>query len=93
MCGWLVAQPLAPLKKALFHRALIHSELNDFEWAIKDYSSLLEVDPEHKLAHANRGVIFINLNRIEEGCADLKKAKALGDKSPAILELIPKHCQ
>ncbi|MCB0481201.1 MAG: tetratricopeptide repeat protein [Flavobacteriales bacterium] len=79
--------------KALFHRALINSEMQEFNDALADYTRVLNLDPKHTMAYANRGVILINLGKIEDGCADLKKAKELGDNSPAVKELIPVHCQ
>lgn len=80
-------------KKALFHRALIHSELQEFNEALEDYNTLLSLDQNHKIALANRGVLYINLGHDELGCKDMLKAKELGDNSPAIKELIPLHCQ
>ena len=80
-------------KKALFHRALIHSELQEFNEALDDYNTLLTLDQNHKIALANRGVIHINLGNDELGCKDMLMAKELGDNSPAIKELIPLHCE
>lgn len=78
--------------KAIMNRALLLNDLQRFKGALEDLSHAIKIndqDPESRLL---RGIININLGYIEEGCVDLKRAKELGDKSAAILELIPMHC-
>lgn len=66
--------------------------LKDIEGSIKDYDKAILLNPNYAAAYANRGVAKINLlttkgviqptkEQTKDACEDLKKAKALGDKT------------
>jgi tetratricopeptide (TPR) repeat protein len=71
----------------------------DSKNAIKEYDKIIELDPSIKEVYANRGTEKINLyNResqkdkklLASACADLKKAKTMGDNS--VDDLLFIHC-
>jgi tetratricopeptide (TPR) repeat protein len=75
-----------------FNRGAAKGMLMNSEGSIKDYDKAIELKPDYMEAYANRGVAKINLlttkgniqptkEQTSDGCADLKKAKQLGDKS------------
>jgi tetratricopeptide (TPR) repeat protein len=75
-----------------FNRGAAEGMLMNSEGSIKDYDKAIELNPDYMEAYANRGVAKINLltkkgniqptkEQTTDACADLKKAKQLGDKS------------
>ena len=55
--------------------------LKDYYGAISDYSKAIELSPNDIQTYINRANIKIeNIGDLNGGCADLKKARALGDK-------------
>lgn len=62
----------------LFDQAEHYYIIGDYETAIDSYTEALKLDDHHREALYNRGVIYIKLERIEEGLADLSKAGELG---------------
>ena len=75
-----------------FNRGAAKAMLMNSTDAIKDYDKAIELKPDYMEAYANRGVSKINLltkkgniqptkEQTNDGCADLKKAKQLGDKT------------
>lgn len=84
-----------------FNRASCKGMLRNIQGAIKDYDKAIELKPGYKEAYANRGVEKINLlttkgtitpskEQTKDACADLKKAKQLGDN--AVDDMIFIHC-
>lgn len=94
---------LAPKdSEAYFNRASAKGMLMDVAGSIKDYDEAIEINPDYMEAYANRGVAKINIltskgniqptkEQTSDGCADLKKAKQLGDKS--VDDLIFIYCE
>lgn len=84
---------LAPKdSEAYFNRAAAKGMLMDVSGSIKDYDKAIEINPNYMEAYANRGVAKINIltsngniqltkEQTSDGCADLKKARQLGDKT------------
>lgn len=84
---------LAPKdSEAYFNRAAAKGMIMDVAGSIKDYDKAVEINPNYMEAYANRGVAKINMLTVKgniqptkeqtsDGCADLKKAKQLGDKT------------
>ena len=84
---------LAPKdSEAYFNRAAAKGMIKDVTGSIKDYDKAIEFNANYMEAYANRGVAKINLlttkgniqpskEQTSDGCADLKKAKQLGDKT------------
>jgi tetratricopeptide (TPR) repeat protein len=78
--------------EAYFNRATAKGMNMDVAGSIKDYDKAIEINPNYMEAYANRGVAKINMlttkgniqptkEQTSDACADLKKAKQLGDKS------------
>lgn len=78
--------------EAYFNRAAAKGMIMDIAGSIKDYDKAIEINPNYMEAYANRGVAKINMlttkgniqptkEQTSDGCADLKKAKQLGDKT------------
>lgn len=78
--------------EAYFNRAAAKGMIMDVAGSIKDYDKAIEFNPNYMEAYANRGVAKINMlttkgniqpskEQTSDGCADLKKAKQLGDKT------------
>ena len=78
--------------EAYFNRAVAKGMIRDATGSIKDYDNAIKLNPNYTEAYANRGVAKINLltskgnieptkKKTNDGCADLKKAKQLGDKT------------
>ena len=84
---------LAPKdSEVYFNRAAAKGMIMDVAGSIKDYDKAIELNPNYTEAYANRGVSKINMlttkgniqptkEQTSDGCADLKKAKQLGDKT------------
>lgn len=80
------------ISELYFNRGCAKGMIMKSEDAIKDYDKAIELKPDYMEAYANRGVSKINLlttngnirpskDQTTDGCADLKKAKKLGDKT------------
>ena len=85
-----------------FDRGAAKGMLMNTEGSIKDYDKAIQLKPDYKEAYANRGVAKINLlttkgniqptkEQTIDGCADLKKAKELGDNS--VDDMIFAYCE
>jgi tetratricopeptide (TPR) repeat protein len=75
-----------------FNRGVSKGMIMDRQGSIKDYDKAIELNPDYKEAYANRGVAKINLlttggnikptkEQTKDACADLQKAKQLGDNT------------
>jgi tetratricopeptide (TPR) repeat protein len=84
-----------------FERGASKDMIMDSQGSIKDYDKAIELKPDYMEAYANRGVAKINLLRkkgpitltkeqTNDPCADLKRAKQLGDN--AVDDMIFVHC-
>ena len=60
-------------------RGWTYSRLKQYSRAIKDYDNAIDLNPSYAVAYYNRGLAYISWGRINQGCADLKKACNLGD--------------
>jgi tetratricopeptide (TPR) repeat protein len=87
--------------EAYFNRAAAKGMIMDVTGSIKDYDKAIELNPNYMEAYANRGVAKINLltskgniqptkEQTSDACADLKKAKQLGDNT--VDDMIFIHC-
>lgn len=94
---------LAPtFAEAYFLRGTAKSNLLDVDGSIADYDFAIKYRPDYMEAYANRGVQRINkipvkdkvgkkIKCLEEPCADLLKAKELGDNS--VDDMIYLYCK
>jgi tetratricopeptide (TPR) repeat protein len=60
-----------------FNRANLYFDIQKFENAIDDYSSVIERN-EYPVAYYNRGLCYLQLGLKQEGCNDIKKSAELG---------------
>lgn len=96
---------LAPTDaEAYFLRASTKNQAFDFEGAVADYDLAIQYKPKYQEAYAGRGVAKIklvpateknvNATCLESPCADLLKAKKMGDASlEEVLILYCKECK
>ncbi len=63
---------------ALFNRAGTYIKSSEFEKALIDLNVIIKLKPELGIAYLNRGIVYENLFRLNDACADWKKAANLG---------------
>lgn len=61
-----------------------------WDWAVKDYSMSLDLDPSNSDAWLNKGISLLNRGNNIDACYDFKKAFSLGNKRAT--ELISRNC-
>lgn len=54
-----------------------------WEWAIRDYSMSLDLQPENSDTWLNKGIALLRAGKVEEACHDFKKSFSLGNKKVA----------
>lgn len=57
---------------------------------MKDLDRAIAIDPELNVAYFNRGIVKIELKRMDSGCLDLSKAGELGMEKA--YDKIKEHC-
>jgi tetratricopeptide (TPR) repeat protein len=60
------------------NRGFIYIKLGRYRQALEDYSNAILLKPDYADAYNNRALIYINLGNKDLGCADARKACALG---------------
>jgi tetratricopeptide (TPR) repeat protein len=66
--------------EAYYNRALLNEKLGEVSKAFDDYSKVIELDPKHEDAYANRGMIFmLHHEACEDAIEDFQKAIELDD--------------
>ena len=58
----------------LYNRALIRSQIGDYDNALSDYDRVLNINPENVLAYYNRSILFTEMGRYKDAVEDLTKA-------------------
>ena len=53
--------------------------LNQYIKAIQDFDRVIELDPGDAAAYNKRGIAYVMLGKISQGCADLRKGCELGE--------------
>jgi tetratricopeptide (TPR) repeat protein len=61
-----------------------------WQWAIKDYSMSLDLDPENSDIWLSKGMALVNSGKTEDACFDFRRSFALGNKKA--VEYISKYC-
>ncbi len=61
-----------------------------WEWAIKDYSMSLDLNPGNSDAWLNKGISLLNAGNIDDACHDFRQALRLGNKRAS--EYISSNC-
>ncbi len=70
---------------------IAHAALAQDAEALAHLDKAIELDDTLDQAHVNRGIVLFRLDRKQEGCAALQRARALGDAS--VDELLLIYCQ
>lgn len=71
-------------------RANSYFTAKSWDWAVKDYSMSLDLQPDDSDAWLNKGLSNLNLGKTLDACHDFKKAFSLGNKRA--IELISRNC-
>jgi Flp pilus assembly protein TadD len=61
-----------------------------WEWAIKDYTMSLDLEPGNPEVWLNKGISLLNLGRTEDACYDFRRSFNLGNKRAT--EYISRYC-
>ena len=61
-----------------------------WNWAVKDYSMSLDLQPENPEVWLNNGIALLNSGDIGDACHDFRKAFSMGNKKAT--ELISRNC-
>lgn len=80
----------------LNNRGFTRYKLNDYPGALDDINKSIAFYPTNAYAYKNRALVYIALEKNEQACADLLKAKELQFEKqfgPEVNELLKKNCQ
>ena len=72
-------------------QAVINLRVGRYEEAIEMLNRVLKAEPQYAEAYRLIGVCLVQLKRMDEACANFKKAKELGDTNTD--DLIGKYCK
>jgi len=65
--------------KALYNRGLAYAVKGQTQQALADYNAVIKMIPEYDKAYNSRGVLYISrLEKVLDGCSDLKRACEMG---------------
>ena len=67
---------------AYYNRGNAYVKLKQPIKAIQDFDKVIEIDPGYAMAYNNRAAMYIMLQRVSQGCADLRKGCDLGVGGP-----------
>jgi len=70
---------------------MAHYVTDNSDKAIADFSSLIEIDPDHKDAYAFRGIVYEFERKLNLAKRDFQKAYDLGLRSPLIQDYVQKY--
>ena len=71
--------------------AVVNLRVGRYDESIKILSGILKEEPKYAEAYRLLGLCQVQLKKMDEACANFKKAKELGD--PNVDELITKYCK
>jgi Flp pilus assembly protein TadD len=77
--------------KVLFNRGYAKGFINDFEGAVKDFSKVIELDPNNGQTYVLRGRAYSAMGKLTEACADFSKASTLN--VPGAVESLRQFCK
>ncbi len=63
---------------AYYNKANMLCLQKDYKSAIKHYNKAIDIDPDFAEAYFNRGLMYIYLDKVEQGISDLSKSGELG---------------
>ena len=65
---------------ALYNMGVIKTELGDFEGALQDYTQAINVGGVSGAVYSNRGMVLMELKRLDEACTDWQQACRMGEQ-------------
>jgi len=71
---------LRPTEKKYLFRGNSYMALGEFDFAMADFNSALEIDPEFTRAYYRRGILYKKMELLEKAAKDFKKAIELDPK-------------
>lgn len=71
-------------------RANSYFAAKSWDWAVKDYSMSLDLQPDNSDAWLNKGLSLLNLGKTSDACHDFRKSFSLGNKRAT--EQISRNC-
>lgn len=71
---WYPSYWLTNVNKAYFNRGNAYIDKNNYDQAIKDYTKVIELNPQNADAYNNRGASYINKNNYDQAIKDYQKA-------------------
>jgi tetratricopeptide (TPR) repeat protein len=77
------------LSRAFYDRGIIYSEQGDYEKAIKDYTSAIQLNFHHPDAvYYNRGIAYFEKRQYEAALNDFNKALSFDSEAKDIQEMV-----
>lgn len=64
----------SPAARKFYERGLLYTEKGDYDQAIRDFSKVIESDPEHAMAYNNRGVAYKQKGDYDRAISDYSRA-------------------
>jgi Flp pilus assembly protein TadD len=64
--------------EALAARGIAYASKGKFKEAVSDLTAAISASPKNGSAYFNRAIVYLNTNKKELACIDLKKATDLG---------------
>ncbi len=61
-----------------------------WDWAIKDYSMSLDLQPDNSETWLNKGISLLNSGKVDDACFDFRKSLSLGNRKAT--EYISRYC-
>ena len=71
-------------------RANSYFSSRSWDWAIKDYTMALDLDPGNSDTWLKKGISLLNSGKKDDACYDFRKSFSLGNRKAT--EFISKHC-
>jgi len=71
-------------------RANTYMLSKSYEWAIKDYSMSLDLDPSNSEAWLNKGIALLGTGKPEDACHDFRQSFRLGNKKAT--DYLSRYC-
>ncbi len=78
-------------KQAFELRGDIYMATNTYEFAVRDYSMFLDIEPYNGSIYTKKGLARLNLGNKKGACSDWEKAKRYG--SYDAVRYLEKYCE
>lgn len=64
----------SPAARKFYERGLLHTEKGNYDQAIRDFSKVIESEPQHAMAYNNRGVAYKQKGDYDRAISDYSRA-------------------